>query len=110
MESAPQNSRQERGASAVQEIASVRNKVQILLAIEAAKEAHPNLEEREVRAIAMKEWVGDNPDSPDSLAAHFGDYVSTHEHEQCDLSDPTALKTLLEKVRNYKADSEETVH
>ncbi len=104
MESAPQNSRQE-GTPAVQEIAAVRNKVQILLAIEAAKEAHPDLEEREVKAIAMKEWVGENPDSPDSLAAHFGDYVSTHEHEQCDLSDPAALKNLLDKVRTYKPDT-----
>jgi hypothetical protein len=105
MENAPQHNRQEGGVPAVQEIAAVRNKVQILLAIEAAKEAHPDLGEREIKAVAMREWVGDNPDNPDSLAAHFGEYVEKHEHEQCDLSNPTALKNLLEKVRNYKPDT-----
>ena len=79
--------------------------MQILLALEAAKEAHPDLSEGEIRTIAMKEWVGDNPDSPDSLAAHFGDYVGTHANEQCDLSDLAAVKNLLEKVRNYKPDT-----
>ncbi len=75
------------------------------------KEAHPDLEEREVKALAMKEWVGENPDSPDSLAAHFGDYLNdpAHEHEQCNLSDPAAVKHLLEEIRHYKP-TPDTLH
>ena len=110
MESVPQHNRQE-GGSAVREIAAVRNKVQILLALEAAKEAHPDLEEGEVKAIAMKEWVGDNPDNPDSMAAHFNEFLEdpSHAHEQCDLSNPAAIKKLLQEVRNYRPNPD-TVH
>ena len=104
MENAPQNNIQ-----SLPKIAAMRNKVQILLAIEAAKEAHPDLGGSKLKSLAMKEWVGNNPDSSDSLAAHFGDYVSTHEHEQCDLSDSASVKNLLEKVRKYKQ-SPDTLH
>lgn len=96
MEAAPQSS--------AQEIASIRNKIQIALALEACREAHPDFSEQDVRKQAMKEWVGENPDDPSSLAARFSDYLEdeTHAHEQINMADPGALKALLENVRKFQ--------
>ena len=76
---------------------------QIQLAILAAKETHPELPEQEVRKLAMQEWVP-------AMAGRFNEYMEdpAHEHETCDLSNPIAVKELLEKIRSYK--KPETLH
>jgi len=103
MEKGPQNSRGNK-APEIKEVAKEWNLAQIQLAVLAAKEAHPDLPEREVRRVAMQEWI-------DLLAGRFNEYMEdpVHEHETCDLSDPIAVKELLEKIRNYKQ-TPETLH
>ncbi|HEY4498869.1 MAG TPA: hypothetical protein VJH94_02275 [Candidatus Paceibacterota bacterium] len=103
MEQAPHNIPTPTQAPIVPEMGVDRNQVQIALALMASREAHPDLGEKELRAVAMKEWVGD-PDDPSSLAARFGSYlenpVNTNGHT--DIDDPKALRQLLENVRQYR--------
>lgn len=105
MESFPHNYSPEKTPD-TPELGAIRNRAQIALALFASKEAHPDLDEQELKALAMKEWIGD-PDDPHSLAAQFSDYVEdeAHAHEHVNLEDPSELAKLLEEVRHYGGES-----
>lgn len=81
-------------------LANMRNKVQIILAMEHYKKVHPESKEDEVRANCMREWVLD-PERRDTLAAKFSEYVEAHADEPVNVHDPAALHRLLDDIERY---------
>lgn len=77
--------------------------IQAMLALEAYRarhpeenvdSAHPDANPREVRGMAMLEWVGDG--GPESLSARFRDYATAHPEVEVDIPEdlPGLLRTI----------------
>jgi hypothetical protein len=53
---------------------------------------------------AMREWVGDDLDDPNSFASLYRAYVEEHPHKRIDITDDDALEetiTVLESGKKY---------
>jgi Fe-S-cluster formation regulator IscX/YfhJ len=84
-----------------QDAFKMRLDAQRKLAEYACQQEHPDLDEKSVHAVAMKEWIGD-PDAKDSLAARFARYFDDHPNMHIDTDNPDDMAHLLEEVKTYE--------
>lgn len=101
MEHAPQHIPSPAEALHTSEEPAARNQIQIALALVASRESHPGADEKELRSLAMKEWIGD-PNDPNSLATRFSEYFDAHSNESVDINNPAMLQKLLQDIRNSR--------